>query len=210
MKSQTMLLLTIATMVICTALLVAPFAPLLAISDNSSYVPQGNIVGDVFARQSSILMYNGQGASGVKFFLAGKDGQTLRTRGEAAPEWYAVGRMFKIAFTPPTGVGNEYGAVDNEFTRAPYLSFTPNIITATSAVVTAETVTAKITTQYASGDNVTVTHAFTDNSTYTFTQTELMTLYKDQTWLAEIQTQAKSSTATTSATITINVAGTEY
>jgi len=209
MKSQTLVLLALIAVLTCITLLVTPLTPLLAISDNSSYTTQTTVVGQQYARQGAAMIYFGGGEWQV--LQAGKTGQYLRTHAETgAPQWVTLGRMFKLIMTPSIGVDNCYESLDNEFTRAPYLSFTPNIITVTSTVVIDETITAAIIAQYASGDNVTVTHAFTDNSTYTFTQAELMTLYVDQTWLAEIQTQAKSSEATTSATITINVAGTEY
>jgi len=210
MKSQTMLLLALTAVITCIALLVTPLTPLLAISDNTSFVTQKTVVGQQYARQGAAMIYFGGGEWQV--LQAGKTGQFLRTHAETgAPQWVATGRMFKKSLSPTLGVSDTYGTVDNEFApRTSFLSFTPNIITVTSTNVVAETVTAAIIGQYASGDNVTVTHAFTDNSTYTVTQAELITLYIDQTWLAEIQTKAKSSEATTSATITINVAGTEY
>ena len=116
--------------------------------------------------------------------------------------------MRKVSGSPAVGTGGSFGDAIDLAPPSDYGRLHPfSVKIEVSGIAAGETITVKITAVYSDNSSQSVDKSYTTDGTYYLDIGDLHALYKDGVYIKKLQAQASSDQSSTSASVTVEVAG---
>lgn len=121
---------------------------------------------------------------------------------------HGKGAVYSASYSPAIGLSGVYGAVTLQAkTYASWWAYVPNIRVIIGGTVGSETITVEIKAVFIDGQTATLTPTFTATGTTYVTEADRFNLAIHQNMIEHFELRAKTTAASTSATVTVGFMG---